>query len=361
MPAGRFSFITYIHLLYALSTTSREQVLVSACRDRGQRLRARFCISTQRQFQPEQRAKPCGQTESTTSQWVWAEVLLQCARSVARRCVACHHVVVRDGGHGCLAKQGTEATAGGQQVGRTAARCPPRPRFPDPAFLHAHAHHSCAHLQWRIFAPRQAQCSGGNARPNAMSLFDPPCRVQGAIRPQPAFQHLGGGDVRDLRQIRRHPANTTGAVLVCRRSLPWSGSQSSWLSGAFEACAELLVRCNAREVTPAVALRCGTITPCCWSQGVAKDTRGTAFVVYEDIYDAKMAVEHLSGFNVANRYLIVLYYNPSRQTKKVRLSAVSASHSTPAAVVHFTLRGAQKQHIVHDIIGHMNHLLCRCR
>ena len=54
------------------------------------------------------------------------------------------------------------------------------------------------------------------------------------------------------------------------------------------------------------------------AQGVAKDTRGTAFVVYEDIYDAKMAVEHLSGFNVANRYLIVLYYNPSRQTKKVR-------------------------------------------
>jgi len=52
-------------------------------------------------------------------------------------------------------------------------------------------------------------------------------------------------------------------------------------------------------------------------QGVGKDTRGTAFVVYEDIYDAKMAVEHLSGFNVANRYLIVLYYNPARQTKKV--------------------------------------------
>ena len=55
-------------------------------------------------------------------------------------------------------------------------------------------------------------------------------------------------------------------------------------------------------------------------QGVGKDTRGTAFVVYEDIYDAKMAVEHLSGFNVANRYLIVLYYNPARQTKKVHLN-----------------------------------------
>eukprot|EP00899_Mesostigma_viride_P026892 jgi/Mesvir1/7388/Mv19189-RA.1 len=36
--------------------------------------------------------------------------------------------------------------------------------------------------------------------------------------------------------------------------------------------------------------------------GNSKETRGTAFVVYEDIYDAKEAVDHLSGFNVANRY-----------------------------------------------------------
>ncbi len=39
--------------------------------------------------------------------------------------------------------------------------------------------------------------------------------------------------------------------------------------------------------------------------------------MYEDIYDAKTAVEHLSGFNVANRYLIVLYYNTAKQNKKV--------------------------------------------
>ena len=32
-----------------------------------------------------------------------------------------------------------------------------------------------------------------------------------------------------------------------------------------------------------------------------KDTRGTAFVVYEDIYDAKAAVDHLSGFNVGGK------------------------------------------------------------
>ena len=31
------------------------------------------------------------------------------------------------------------------------------------------------------------------------------------------------------------------------------------------------------------------------------ETRGTAFVVYEDIYDAKNAVDHLSGFNVGGR------------------------------------------------------------
>lgn len=42
--------------------------------------------------------------------------------------------------------------------------------------------------------------------------------------------------------------------------------------------------------------------------GNTPDTRGTAFVVYEDIFDAKNACDHLSGFNVCNRYLVVLYY-----------------------------------------------------
>ena len=51
--------------------------------------------------------------------------------------------------------------------------------------------------------------------------------------------------------------------------------------------------------------------------GTANDTRGTAFVVYEDIYDAKNAVDHLSGFNVCGRYLIVLYYQASRMQKKL--------------------------------------------
>lgn len=47
-----------------------------------------------------------------------------------------------------------------------------------------------------------------------------------------------------------------------------------------------------------------------------RDTRGTAFVVYEDIYDAKSAVDHLSGFNVGGRYLVVLYYQPAKFEKR---------------------------------------------
>jgi pre-mRNA branch site protein p14 len=39
--------------------------------------------------------------------------------------------------------------------------------------------------------------------------------------------------------------------------------------------------------------------------------------VYEDIYDAKNAVDHLSGFNVCGRYLIVLYYQANRMQKKL--------------------------------------------
>ena len=54
-------------------------------------------------------------------------------------------------------------------------------------------------------------------------------------------------------------------------------------------------------------------------RGTTAETKGTAFVVYEDIYDAKNACEHLSGFNVLGRYLIVLYYQPNKVTKKLNL------------------------------------------
>ena len=51
--------------------------------------------------------------------------------------------------------------------------------------------------------------------------------------------------------------------------------------------------------------------------GSTAETRGTAFVVYEDIFDAKNACDHLSGFNVCNRYLVVLYYQPNKAFKRL--------------------------------------------
>eukprot|EP01121_Diplochlamys_sp_Union-15-3_P006323 TRINITY_DN1681_c0_g1_i3.p1 TRINITY_DN1681_c0_g1~~TRINITY_DN1681_c0_g1_i3.p1 ORF type:complete len:118 (+),score=19.90 TRINITY_DN1681_c0_g1_i3:135-488(+) len=51
--------------------------------------------------------------------------------------------------------------------------------------------------------------------------------------------------------------------------------------------------------------------------GNKPDTKGTGFVIYDDIYDAKNAVDHLSGYNVEGRYLIVLYYQQNKVTKKM--------------------------------------------
>ncbi|XP_076040690.1 splicing factor 3b subunit 6 [Oratosquilla oratoria] len=51
--------------------------------------------------------------------------------------------------------------------------------------------------------------------------------------------------------------------------------------------------------------------------GNTPETRGTAFVVYEDIFDAKNACDHLSGFNVCGRYLVVLYYQANKAFKKI--------------------------------------------
>lgn len=53
------------------------------------------------------------------------------------------------------------------------------------------------------------------------------------------------------------------------------------------------------------------------SSGNTPETRGTAFVVYEDIFDAKNACDHLSGFNVCNRYLVVLYYQSTKAFKRL--------------------------------------------
>jgi len=43
-------------------------------------------------------------------------------------------------------------------------------------------------------------------------------------------------------------------------------------------------------------------------QGIANNSKGTAFVVYEDVMDAKQACDKLNGFNFQNRYLVGMYY-----------------------------------------------------
>ncbi|KAF2436156.1 RNA-binding domain-containing protein [Tothia fuscella] len=50
-------------------------------------------------------------------------------------------------------------------------------------------------------------------------------------------------------------------------------------------------------------------------QGIANTTKGTAFVVYEDVMDAKQACDKLNGFNFQNRYLVVLYHQPEKMAK----------------------------------------------
>lgn len=50
-------------------------------------------------------------------------------------------------------------------------------------------------------------------------------------------------------------------------------------------------------------------------QGTANNTKGTAFVVYDDVTDAKQACDKLNGFNFQNRYLVVLYHQPEKMLK----------------------------------------------
>lgn len=50
--------------------------------------------------------------------------------------------------------------------------------------------------------------------------------------------------------------------------------------------------------------------------GTSNTTKGTAFVVYEDVTDAKQACDKLNGFNFMNRYLVVLYHQPEKMKKE---------------------------------------------
>merc|ERR1712216_80552 len=50
--------------------------------------------------------------------------------------------------------------------------------------------------------------------------------------------------------------------------------------------------------------------------GNSNDTKGSAYVVFEDIFDARAACEHLSGYNVQGRYLILLFHHDTNKDSK---------------------------------------------
>jgi pre-mRNA branch site protein p14 len=61
--------------------------------------------------------------------------------------------------------------------------------------------------------------------------------------------------------------------------------------------------------------------------------------VYEDIFDAKRACDHLNGFNVVGRYLIVLYYQKTkayaqvdRRKKKEEIEKMKAKYGVDGEV-----------------------------
>ena len=69
--------------------------------------------------------------------------------------------------------------------------------------------------------------------------------------------------------------------------------------------------------------------------GTTTATKGTAFVVYDDVVDAKQACDKLNGFNFMNRYLVVLYHQPEKmkmekgediEERKERLEEVKRAH-----------------------------------
>jgi pre-mRNA branch site protein p14 len=69
--------------------------------------------------------------------------------------------------------------------------------------------------------------------------------------------------------------------------------------------------------------------------GNTPSTKGTAYVVYEDVVDAKQACDKLNGFNFGNRYLVVLYHQIEKmkvdtkeevEERKQRLEEVKKQH-----------------------------------
>ncbi|KAK1818650.1 hypothetical protein LTR12_006962 [Friedmanniomyces endolithicus] len=77
-------------------------------------------------------------------------------------------------------------------------------------------------------------------------------------------------------------------------------------------------------------------------QGIASNTKGTAFVVYEDVMDAKSACDKLNGYNFQNRYLVVLYHQPEKMAKAQADLAERAENLESSSASTGLISGAQE-------------------
>jgi len=76
--------------------------------------------------------------------------------------------------------------------------------------------------------------------------------------------------------------------------------------------------------------------------GSTPETRGKAFVVYEDIFDAKNALEKLTGFNVMGRYIVVLYHQTT-PTSSARGTTGSSSKAAPTMSAQASREAVEKK------------------
>ncbi|KDN53076.1 RNA-binding domain-containing protein [Tilletiaria anomala UBC 951] len=54
--------------------------------------------------------------------------------------------------------------------------------------------------------------------------------------------------------------------------------------------------------------------------GDGPKTKGTAYVAFEEMNDAKQALDRLNGFHLQERYIVVLYHMPQKLTAKAELA-----------------------------------------
>jgi len=155
---------------------------------------------------------------------------------------------------------------------RLAARLPrlrrgcPGPRHPRPAPVRIPESWLTAACHGQSFVRKESKVGDAVAGPNCLSSLARP-----SADTAPQLQRHPRGAVRSFWEVRAHPVRQDPPPPASRRV----SLMSWWFAGNSQ------VR-----------------------QGIANNTKGTAFVVYEDVMDAKQACDKLNGYNFQNRYLV---------------------------------------------------------